>query len=62
METFIIALIVLGAVVVIVGILIALVTPVLSAALERRAASKDAGVVPRERSPAVKLIDAPRGT
>ncbi|TDT64453.1 hypothetical protein [Frigoribacterium sp. PhB116] len=40
METFIIALIVLGAVVVIVGILIALVAPVLSAALERRAASK----------------------
>jgi type II secretory pathway pseudopilin PulG len=40
METFIIALIVLGAVVVIVGILIALVSPVLSAALERRAAAK----------------------
>ena len=40
MESFIIALIVLGSVVVIVGIVIALVTPVLSAALERRAASK----------------------
>jgi hypothetical protein len=40
METFIIALIVLGSVVVIVGIVIALVTPVLSGLLERRAAAK----------------------
>lgn len=40
MESFIIALIVLGSVVVIVGIVIALVTPVLSGLLERRAASK----------------------
>ncbi|NIJ05958.1 hypothetical protein [Frigoribacterium faeni] len=40
MESFIVALIVLGAVVVIVGIVIALVTPVLSALLERRAAAK----------------------
>ncbi|WP_191330375.1 hypothetical protein [Frigoribacterium sp. ACAM 257] len=40
MESFIIALIVLGSVVVIVGIVIALVTPVLSSVLERRAAAK----------------------
>ena len=40
MESFIIALIVLGSVVVIVGIVIALVTPVLSGLHERRAASK----------------------
>jgi uncharacterized protein YybS (DUF2232 family) len=40
MESFIIALIILGAVVVIVGIVIALVSPVVSAMLERRAAAK----------------------
>ena len=40
MESFIIALIVLGSVVVIVGIVIALVTPLLSGLLERRAAAK----------------------
>jgi hypothetical protein len=40
METFVIGLIILGSVVVIVGIVIALASPVLSALLERRAAAK----------------------